>query len=61
MAIINSAKFKNYYSQNSAADNLPSEETSSLESSKSDWIKNKIFIDNKKIYYQSIIVDDKNS
>ncbi len=59
MTTINSNHLSNFYSQNSAANNLPSVKTSSSEHSKSDWTKNKVFIDNQRIYYQNIIVDDK--
>ena len=59
MAIVNNKHFPNFYSQNSAADNLPSVKTSSSECSKSDWIKNRVFIDNKTIYYQIVMSDDK--
>lgn len=59
MKMLNNMHFSNFYSQNSAANNLPSIKTSSLECSKSDWIKNKVFTDNQRVYYQDIIIDDK--
>lgn len=59
MTIVNNKHFPNFYNQNSAADNLPSVKTSSSEYSKSDWIKNRIFTDDKKIYSQIVITDDK--
>jgi len=58
MIIVKNKHIPNFYSQNSAADNLPSVKTTSSEYSKSDWIKNRIFIGDKKIYQQTIIEDD---
>jgi len=58
MIIVNNKHIPNFYSQDSAADNLPSAKTTSSEYSKSDWIKNRIFTDDKKIYHQVVVTDD---
>lgn len=57
MIITNNKHIPNFYSQDSAADNLPSTKTTSSEYSKSDWIKNRIFTDDKKIYQQIVVAD----
>lgn len=59
MKTIKNKHLPNFYSQNSTANNLPSIKTSSLENSKSDWIKNKVFTDDQKMYYEDAAIGDK--